>query len=394
MQVLFCHDGPIRVDEEQNYYGIAHNNEMFRRYFGIADRIATVIRLKKISENESKERLSQITITPFKVYELPNISSVKGVLFNKSKARKVIKNAVLESDYIVARLPSMSGFIAIDYAKKNNKPYLTEVVACPWDSFWNHSIRGKFMAPFMYFATKKRVKNSKFTVYVTNEFLQRRYPTKGRNINCSNVALKDFDDTVLEKRIREIEKKKTEDNFIIGTTAAVDVRYKGQQYIIKAIAKLKEEGYINFQYQIVGAGDQTYLKSIAKKYNVVEQIKFMGPMTHSRVFDWLKTIDLYSQPSRQEGLPRALIEAMSCGLPAFGANTAGIPELLEDKYIFSNTSSNTKEIVNILTSYTKQDMQIQAENNYNEAKRYTSSILEDRRKKFFEEFTDAYIIRE
>ncbi len=158
MQVLFCHDGPLRIDDNDNYYGIAHNDEMFKRYHTIADKIAVVIRLNKVKKEESINRLSKINISPFKVYEIPNISNAKGILFKKRKAKNIIKRAVLDSDYIVARLPSMSGFIAIDYAKKFKKPYLTEVVACPWDAFWNHSIQGKLVAPFMYLATKKSCK--------------------------------------------------------------------------------------------------------------------------------------------------------------------------------------------------------------------------------------------
>src|SRR5690625_3073367 len=160
MQVLFCHDGPIRVDENENYYGIAHNDQMFKRYYSIADKVAVVIRLDQIQSGESTRNLSQITVSPFEVLETPNISSAKGIFLKRNKAKGIIREAVLRSDYIVARLPSMSGFIAIDYAKKYDKPYLTEVVACPWDAHWNHSFKGKLVAPFMYLATKKRVKDS------------------------------------------------------------------------------------------------------------------------------------------------------------------------------------------------------------------------------------------
>ncbi|CAM2899201.1 hypothetical protein GCM10007176_03990 [Salinicoccus roseus] len=31
MKVLFVHDGPLRKDSESNYYGLAHNNNLFNR---------------------------------------------------------------------------------------------------------------------------------------------------------------------------------------------------------------------------------------------------------------------------------------------------------------------------------------------------------------------------
>jgi glycosyltransferase involved in cell wall biosynthesis len=41
-------------------------------------------------------------------------------------------------------------------------------------------------------------------------------------------------------------------------------------------------------------------------------------------------------PLRQEGSPRALLEAMARGLPCVGSNIGGIPELLPDKYILKS----------------------------------------------------------
>src|SRR5690625_3699197 len=383
MQVLFCHDGPIRVDENENYYGIAHNDQMFKRYYSIADKVAVVIRLDQIQSGESTRNLSQITVSPFEVLETPNISSAKGIFLKRNKAKGIIREAVLRSDYIVARLPSMSGFIAIDYAKKYDKPYLTEVVACPWDAHWNHSFKGKLVAPFMYRATKKRVKDSNYVVYVTNEFLQKRYPAKGKSVNCSNVALTEFDEAILEKRLSKIKKKDKNSKIVIGTTAAVNVRYKGQQFVIEALGKLKKQGYVNYEYQLVGNGDQSYLKSIAEKHNVIDQVKFLGAMHHNEVFGWLETIDLYAQPSRQEGLPRALIEAMSRGVPAFGANTAGIPELIDNNFIFSNTKDNINEICSLLTMFTKEKMRLQSKSNFEEAKKYDKNIINKRREVFF-----------
>ncbi|WP_439033489.1 glycosyltransferase [Bacillus paranthracis] len=389
MRVLFCHDGPLRIDEYNNYYGVAHNDETFRRYYTIADELAVVIRVNETSKNEAEKNLSKITVSPFDVVECPNLSSSKGMLSGKKMAEKIIEEEIIKSDYVVVRLPSIIGSVAVDIARKLQKPYLIEVVACPWDAFWNHSLKGKLVAPFMYYATKKRVKSASHAVYVTNEFLQKRYPTKGKSTNCSNVALKEFDDEILRKRLEKIEKMEGKDKIILGTTAAVDVRYKGQQYVIEALGKLKKQGISNFEYQLVGGGDQSYLKTMAQKYDVIDQVKFLGPMPHDRVFKWLKAIDIYAQPSRQEGLPRALIEAMSRGLPAFGAKTAGIPELIESDFIFSNSRKNIQEICMILKKFDKQIMRKQAMRNYTEAQKYDKKNIEERRGRFFNEFKDG-----
>jgi glycosyltransferase involved in cell wall biosynthesis len=386
MKVLFCHDGPLRKDEYGNFFGTAHNDDSFKRYYNIADELTCIIRVKDIQSEETNDKLSRISVQPFNVVPIPNISSFKGSIFHKKEAKRVVKEQVECSDFVVARLPSLAGFLGVDYAKKMGKPYLVEVVACPWDAFWNHSIIGKFIAPTMYWKTKQRVLNSNYSVYVTNDFLQKRYPTKGESVSCSNVALVDFEEQVLSKRLDKIHSMQDNEKIIIGTTAAVNVKYKGQQYIIEALGRLKKDGITNYEYHLVGGGDTTFLRKVADYHGVSEEVKFIGSMSHEMIFEWLETIDIYAQPSRQEGLPRALIEAMSRGLPALGAKTAGIPELIESDCIFSNTRNNINEICSILKGLNKNKMLELALSNYSESKKYESKIIEERRKSFFENF--------
>lgn len=386
MKVLFCHDGPMTKDDNNDYYGSAHNDEMFKRYYKIAPKLKVAIRVKNELKENIEDKLDKIT-EPIEFIECPDISSINGQIFNKQKAKRTLTKAIADVDYVVVRLPSLLGYLAYDIARKKDKPCLVEVVTCTWDSYFNHSFKGKLAAPFAYYGLKKRVRDAEYVIYVTNEFLQRRYPTEGKNISASNVLLTSFDNEIINHRIEKINNLEKNQKKIIGTVANVNVRFKGQQYVIEALGKLKDRGITNFEYHLVGNGDQTYLRKKAKEFNVEEQVKFIGAMPHKKVFKWLETIDIYVQPSRQEGLPRALIEAMSRGLPACGANTAGIPELLEEEFIFSNTRKNIKEICNILLKFNKNIMEEQAKRNYKESKKYSKEIIENRRQNFFEKFS-------
>ena len=77
---------------------------------------------------------------------------------------------------------------------------------------------------------------------------------------------------------------------------------------------------------------------------------------------------------------------MSRGVPAFGAKTGGIPELLEESVLFSNSRRNIDEICFILKSLNKEIMREQAIRNFNEAKNYDYNIIEKNRRKIFEKF--------
>lgn len=391
MKAAFFHDTRLIYGKDKQVYSIGFTYDVWERYLAVFDSLVVSTRMivddaidGSMTKNMKLSSGSGVEFKPVSKYR-----KKADLILNKNRISNQIREILKQCHCAIIRLPSFIGQIACKEAIKMGKPYLLEVVGCAWDAFWNHSFEGKLVAPFMYYTTKKRVLDASYVVYVTNQFLQKRYPTNGKNTNCSNVALTEFDDSILENRLKKIANLHRDSKLILGTTAAVDVRYKGQQYVIKALGKLKKQGIINYEYHIVGAGEQTYLKAVAKRYKINDQVKFLGPMPHNKVFEWLESIDIYIQPSKTEGLPRALIEAMSRGVPAFGANTGGIPELLEAQYIFSNTRRNISEICDILVAYNPKTMQQQAIRNFSEAKKYDKEIIERRRKEFFLEFKNS-----
>ena len=140
------------------------------------------------------------------------------------------------------------------------------------------------------------------------------------------------DKNVLRNRLLKIKNKSDGDKYKLGLIGSLNVNFKGHGVAIKALSYLKNK---NIELHFLGAGDAKKWKKIAKKYGVEKQIFFDGTLPGGeKVYEWMDELDLYLIPSLQEGLPRALVEAMSRGCPAIGSNTGGIPELLGKKYIF------------------------------------------------------------
>ena len=254
---------------------------------------------------------------------------------------------------------------------------------CPSiNAYWNHGIIGKIIAPFMFFKMKQVVRKADYALYVTSEFLQKRYPRKKSSVAVSNVLIDGSEENVLNNRIDHI---KSMDKSLISlmTTAATNVRYKGQQYVIKAIPKLNKLG-IKIKYYVVGEGDIEYLHSLAKKLKVENQVVFTGRCSLKQVFELLDRVDIYIQPSLQEGLPRSVIEAMSRGCIAIGAKTAGIPELLEDEDVFRRKSSNdiVRVVYRISNNSTMRNIE-KAKRNFDVSKLYYSVILDKKRTDYY-----------
>lgn len=383
MKCLFIHDFRS-FKKGGNIYTTNLSYEILtERYVNVFGELNILNRSGQMESSQSEKGL--VIASGKSISFIDQIGIFTPVSFFKDyfKIKKIVNRHVTESEYIIIRLDSFLGLIAAEYCRKHNKKYLIEVVGCVWDSFWNKGMYGKIVALPLFKKMQLEVKKAPYVVYVTSEFLQKRYPTDGQNINISNVQIKHLEDSIIEKRVKRIKKFDSKHIYEITTIASVEVRYKGQETVIRALAELKKRGYKNFRYHLIGGGNNSYLQNLVNELGVTNQVLFHGSMNHDIVMDFLDGCDIYIQPSKQEGLPRSLIEGMSKGLLCYGTCVAGIPELLEKEMLFSIKKDNHVELANKLVLIDKELCEQQARRNFKEAKKYENSILETRRKEFF-----------
>ena len=392
MNLLFIHGAEkLKEDKSGNYYTDgSYNRDVWNRYLSLCDGLNVIFRkdTKLYEPEEAREKFQVFDKSKIKFIEIPDLNESILSFINlrkRYKTHQIIKNEILRNNGIIVRLPSSTGNIEIKYAKKFKKLYCIEVVSCSWDTLWYHSLKGKLLAFPSYVNMKRVIKSAPFVLYVSNRFLQDRYPTKGYSIGCSDVVIPSLHDEILERRLNKIKSMDSEKPVIIGTTGAINVLYKGQEYVVKAISRLNEWGY-NFEYHVAGGGDNGYLKSFAKKHHVFDKVKFLGSLPHDKVFEYLDNIDIYIQPSKTEGLPRALIEGMSRACPSFGSNTGGIPELLNKECTFHVGSVD--QICDLLKNLDKERMIKLARMNFMKAKEYDRKFLDDKRDTFYRMFAN------
>ena len=257
---VWCTEGPIYVDKDGSYYGITINNSIIKRYLEYMDKIYILTRIRKI--RPEIKNATKIENANIEIIELPNCSTLKGIFINPNKVKKIVSKYIEKSDFMIVGLPSILGNIAIDVCKKQNKQYIVELLACPWDALWNHGkITGKIMAPIQYFITKSKIKNSRNVIYVSNEFLQRRYPNYNNSLNCSDVILEELDENILQKRIDKI--KRDTNIYKLGLIGSLDLKYKGHNTAIKAVSLLKDT--YNIELHFLGKGSKEYFESYAFK---------------------------------------------------------------------------------------------------------------------------------
>ena len=312
-----------------------------------------------------------------------NIKFVKKAFIKSSScSNKIIDECVRNVDLVIGYLPDINASVACKYAKKYNKKYMGYIVSSPWGVLWNHGIAGKILAPYSFLRLRRTLKKADFALYVTEKYLQKLYPCPGLSCGCSDVKIKSLEKSILDERLQNINTLTDVDSLRIATIANNSVKYKGQHFVIKALARLKKMGITKFHYHLIGGGDKRYLENLSKKLGVAELVHFEGIVPHSKIFEKMDEMHIYIQPSLTEGLPRSVVEAMSRGLLCICADVGAMPEMVEPEYIVKRKSVD--DIVNILVNISTNRLISQAKRNFEEAKKYEDEFLEKKRNAFFD----------
>ena len=121
------------------------------------------------------------------------------------------------------------------------------------------------------------------------------------------------------------------------------VHQKGLDIGIRALAGLK---HLNWQWQIAGDGPQMdALKALVNEHGLNDRVIFRGWQSREELIQCYKQANLFLFPSRHEGMPNAVLEAMASGLPVVATRIAGNEELVvQEKTGFLVESENVNSL--------------------------------------------------
>lgn len=388
MAVLWAHDHVFRSGPAGDVLSFGFPSSVWERYFTAFDRVRVVGRHRNLSPEDDVRRLSRSDRAGVDFTFLPSLSSVRGLLRQRSVARR-LDELIGSTTAVIARLPSEIGFLAVSRARRLGVPYAVEVVGNPDQAYGSLGTVGRLYAPIVHRRLATVVRDAPYVLYVTERVLQEMFPTRGRTVGCSNVILPDFDpDTHLRARLASIGKRMARGEPLnVGTIASLNPR-KGIDVALEALA-LARERIGPFTYRVAGPGDPAPWQREAARLGIGDRVEFCGTIpSGDPVLRWLDDQDLYLQPSLAEGLPRTLVEAMSRGCPSLASNVDGIQELLPPAWTHRPGDVRTlaRHIVQLVSDPEAQARR--AAENVATAFRYRASILSERRRAFWGEFAE------
>ncbi|NJN56170.1 MAG: glycosyltransferase family 4 protein [Leptolyngbyaceae cyanobacterium SL_5_9] len=268
----------------------------------------------------------QVSGPGVKLVPLPYFVGPEAFLRQYWAVKRTIRAALKEVEAVQLRIPCTIG-TEVYHQLEAGRPYGVEVVADPYDSFAPGAVRHP-LRPFFrwWFAEqlRKQCANACAARYVTQKALQQRYPCLHYSMGVANVNL---EREMIVTQPRNYSDSKAPVNILIVGT--MDQLYKAPDVLIQAVAHCVKAG-LDLTLTLVGDGQyRADLERQARRLGIGDRTYFCGQLANrTAVQRYLDQADLFILPSRQEGLPKAMMEAMARALPCIGSIVGGIPELL------------------------------------------------------------------
>lgn len=188
-------------------------------------------------------------------------------------------------------------------------------------------------------------------ITINNEDFERAkkfHAPKVEKINGIGVDLEKFSPNELAR----IEKRKelgiSNDETLLFTVGELTHR-KNQHIILEALSLL---GDSKIKLAICGCGDlEDKLKSMAYSLGVAKQVQFLG--YRKDVYDLYNAADIFVFSSLQEGLPRAVMEAMANAKPVICSDIRGNTDLIDPQsgLVLSNNPKQYAQAIRHLVQY-------------------------------------------
>jgi glycosyltransferase involved in cell wall biosynthesis len=381
----------VVVTLEQRFYRSADDRvwsvtvadyPFWARYLDVFDHVRVVARVGPVQAPEPNWQRADGPGVSF--FDVPYYIGPRQYLQQFAAIRRTLQSAVEPDDAVIMRVSST---LANDLAlrlRRVGHPYGVEVVADPYDVFAPGSVRHP-LRPFLrwYFPRKLRQQcvRACAAAYVTREALQRRYPPAARSMTThfSSIDLPAgaFCDTPREFGTGS-------GPFTLITVGTLAQLYKAPDVLIDAVARCVADG-LDLRLVLVGDGQyRPELEDRAAQHGINSRVCFLGQLPGSAaVREQLDQADLFVLPSYQEGLPRAMVEAMARGLPCIGSTVGGIPELLppEDMVPPGDAVALADTIRAVVEN--PQRMSAMSARNLARASEYRNDILQARRTAFY-----------
>ena len=302
----------------------AFGHDYWRQLFGAAHPLILIVRGELTSVSPKPDRRQLVAGPDVEVVALPPLRPGTRLATEIPRALWALRRLEPEVP-VVLRVPGIVSSVVLAVLLGRRRPFAVQVVGDALDVAFAAGIGGRWATTVgmaLGGTASLACRRADVVAYVTDSYLQRRYPA-GKNARVhsfSNVQL----DT------RAVPNAATSKSTVIRvlTVASLEQPYKRVDLLIEAVSVLREQGW-PLRLDVVGEGALLgQLIALATQRGLDEAVCFHGWLDRVVLGELYRRSDLFVLCSDTEGMPRALIEAAASGLPCVATHVGGIPEVL------------------------------------------------------------------
>lgn len=313
MKVLYIHDFEFCHVENSSYTAVGMPEIYFDRFFDSGAEYVDIV-------SRGKEGVvgGYVEICNSRIRFPLRVDARYLRIFNPLFFVRAI-NCVFGSDLVVINTPSIVGFYFLIICSILKRNYVIEFAA-DLDQF--EKKKGGRWVTFLYKTFIKFFLSRAMGATYVGKFLYEKYPVSRHKFFGSNVVLFEVSSRAKSVSINC-------DVFNVCFVGSLTER-KGVRDILKAVRLLKDNVKDKcYRFHFIGGHSDCNWNEIVDDYRIEDCVIFHGILNPSEVRSAVIKNDLYVQPSYAEGLPRATIEAMSCGIPVLTTDLEGFKELVD-----------------------------------------------------------------
>jgi glycosyltransferase involved in cell wall biosynthesis len=370
------------------------------RYLAVFDGVRIAARVRDVSEPPPDH--SRVDGDGVRFAAVPHYIGPRQYLMRRKAVRAAVLNAIEPGDALIMRVSSQLANCVSASLRRSKRPYGLEVVGDPWDVFApkaiNHPLRA-FLRRYAFWNLKMLCLHACAAAYVTEWALQKRYPLQNNGLSIAHSSAKLSERVKAEKMsvgVSDVEV--SDESYSAGRRANCDKKdrvhlifvgslaqmYKAPDVLLEAAAQCAGDG-LDLELAMIGDGRfRAGLERQAASLGLSDRVFFRGQLpAGGAIRKELDRADIFVLPSRTEGLPRAMIEAMARSLPCIGSTVGGIPELLpaEDMVPPNDVDALSRKIREVAADPSR--MRKMSARNFIRANDYRNELLRVRRTEFY-----------
>lgn len=380
-EAKFCRDSDGRVRPCQP----VHTAEFWERYLDVFDEVIFTGRIVDQTSktlpaiNNSRLRFEEISLSGCLSAMLKAVVRLRRLLVGNPRAA------------VCLRMPTVASAIAGLECVLRGRPFGVEVVGDPYTALHQQGGGLGLEAArwFLSLAQRYLCRKAVATAYVTEHVLQKMYPPGHGKFTTSYSTI-----TLSERNFRQRSCVRQQAATLINVGSMGKTLYKGQDVLIEAVGRLGHE-IPNLRLLLVGDGEsRNKLEQLVEKKRLGDRVVFCGHVTdRSKLESLLDEADLFAFPSRTEGLPKALVEAMARGLPAVGTRAGGIVELLPQNQLCE--VGDVQGLADLIRESfrDRKKLLVNSIRNFERAKEFELSHIVGRRRTYYGKVQEAAVKR-